>query len=167
MTGRSNEFGDHTLTTTLSLSARPTPSLQFSISPEYADENGTSSTFNGPINRQYLTTQAGGRPETYGKRYIFGLVDRTTLSSQFRVSYTFKPDVTLDVYAEPFAASGRYRRVRRDARPAQHEPADVRHRRHDDRAAAERRLSGHRRRVDVRRSPIATSTSGPTAATSC
>ena len=24
------------------------------------------------------------------------------------VSYTFKPDVTLDVYAEPFAASGRY-----------------------------------------------------------
>ena len=108
MTGRSNEFGDHTLTTTLSLSARPTPSLQFTIAPEYADENGTSSTFNGPINRQYLTTQAGGRPETYGQRYIFGVVDRTTLSSQFRVSYTFKPDVTLDVYAEPFAASGRY-----------------------------------------------------------
>jgi hypothetical protein len=42
--------------------ARPTPSLQFTISPEYADENGTSSTFNGPINRQYLTTQGGGRP---------------------------------------------------------------------------------------------------------
>ena len=36
-------------------------------------------------------------------------VDRTTLSAQFRFNYTLKPDVTLDVYAEPFAASGRYR----------------------------------------------------------
>ena len=27
---------------------------------------------------------------------------------QGRVSYTFRPDMTLDVYAEPFAASGRY-----------------------------------------------------------
>jgi hypothetical protein len=105
---RSNEFGDHTLTTSLTLSARPTPSLQFSVSPEYADENGTASTFNGPINRQYLATLDNGRPENYGKRYIFGVVDRTTFSSQFRVSYTFKPDVTIDVYAEPFAASGRY-----------------------------------------------------------
>ncbi len=108
LTRRSNEFGDHTMTTSVSLSARPTPSLQFSIAPEYADENGTSSTFNGPINRQYLLTLDGGTPETYGKRYVFGVVDRTTLSTQFRVSYTFKPDVTLDVYAEPFAASGRY-----------------------------------------------------------
>jgi hypothetical protein len=108
VTGRSNEFGDHTLTTSVSISARPTPSLQFSIAPEYADENGTSSTFSGPINRQYLTTLDGGTAATYGKRYIFGVVDRTTLSTQFRVSYTFKPDVTLDVYAEPFAASGRY-----------------------------------------------------------
>lgn len=105
---RSNEFGDHTMTTSLTVSARPTPSLQFSFNPEYADENGTSSTFNGPINRQYLTTIPGGRAETYGNRYIFGVVDRTTLSAQFRVSYTFKPDLTLDVYAEPFAASGRY-----------------------------------------------------------
>ena len=61
-----------------------------------------------PINRQYVTTLAGGRPETYDRRYVFGLIDRTTLSTQFRVSYTFKPDVNLDVYAEPFAASGLY-----------------------------------------------------------
>ncbi len=27
-----------------------------------------------------------------------------------RASYTFKPDMTLDIYAEPFAASGRYER---------------------------------------------------------
>lgn len=106
---RSNELGDHTMTTNVSLSARPTPSLQFSVAPEFADENGTASTFSGPINRQYITTIRGsGRPENFNNRYVFGVVDRTTLSAQFRVSYTFKPDVTLDVYAEPFAASGRY-----------------------------------------------------------
>ena len=27
---------------------------------------------------------------------------------QIRANYTFKPDMTLDLYAEPFAASGRY-----------------------------------------------------------
>jgi hypothetical protein len=78
------------------------------VSPLYSRENGTSSTFNGPINKQYLSTLDGGRPENYGKRYVFGVVDRTTVSTQFRISYTFKPDVTLDVYAEPFAASGAY-----------------------------------------------------------
>jgi hypothetical protein len=115
--GKSNELGDRTWSYSGSISARPTPSLQFSFSPEYLDENGTSATFNGPINRQYLTTIDGGRAETYGKRYIFGVVDRTTLSAQFRVSYTFKPDVTLDVYAEPFAASGRYNGYGETLRP--------------------------------------------------
>ncbi len=74
----------------------------------------------GAINRQYLTQMSGGRPETYDRRYIYGVVDRTTLSAQFRFSYVFKPDLTLDVYAEPFAASGtlqRLRRARRVARP--------------------------------------------------
>jgi uncharacterized protein DUF5916 len=104
---RSNEFDEAAWAISGSVSARPSPSLEFSVLPEYSNENGTAS-FSGPINRQYLTTLSGGRPETYGRRYIFGLIDRTTLSTQFRVNYTFKPDVTLDVYVEPFAASGRY-----------------------------------------------------------
>ena len=58
--------------------------------------------------RQYLTTLAGGPDSTYGSRYVFGRVDRSTYSTQLRANYTFKPDVTLDLYAEPFAASGRY-----------------------------------------------------------
>ena len=106
---KGNEFGERSWETTASVSARPSPSLQFSIEPDYLNEQGAAGIFSGPIARQYLTTLGGGRPETYGKRYVFGLVDRTTISSQFRVSYTFKPDLTLDVYAEPFAASGRYR----------------------------------------------------------
>jgi hypothetical protein len=106
---KGNEFGDRAWEASGSISVRPNPSAQFSFIPDYLNERGTGGILNGPIGRQYLTTLAGGRPETYGQRYIFGLVDRTTLSAQFRVNYTFKPDVTLDVYMEPFAASGRYR----------------------------------------------------------
>jgi hypothetical protein len=105
---RSNEFGDGTSSVSGSVSARPSPSIQFSFEPEYSIETGTSGAFMGAINRQYLTQMSGGRPETYNRRYIYGVVDRTTLSAQFRFSYVFKPDLTLDVYAEPFAASGTY-----------------------------------------------------------
>jgi hypothetical protein len=106
---KTNEYDERSWDLNGSLSVRPSPSLQFSVEPEYLNETGTGGIFSGPIARQYLTTLSGGRPETYGKRYVFGLVDRTTLSAQFRFNYTFKPDVTLDVYAEPFAASGQYR----------------------------------------------------------
>ena len=55
-----------------------------------------------------MTTLDGGRPETYGQRYVFSFIDRSTLSTQLRVGYTLKPDINIDLYAEPFAASGRY-----------------------------------------------------------
>ena len=105
---QSNELGDYTWRVGTNLSVRPSPSLELSIRPDYRNERGTRATFSGPINRQFLMTLPGGRAETFGKRYVFGFPDRTTLSMQMRVAYTFKPDMTLDVYAEPFAASGRY-----------------------------------------------------------
>ncbi len=60
--------------------------------------------------RQYFDTLAGGRAETFGSRYVFALIERSTLSAQMRVNYAFTPDLSLEVYAEPFAASGRYSR---------------------------------------------------------
>ena len=56
-------------------------------------------------------TLPGGGPATYGGRYIFAHIDRTTYSTQIRLNYTFKPDLTLDFYGEPFAASGRYSHI--------------------------------------------------------
>lgn len=81
------------------ISARPTPALQLSFSPSYIREVDTY---------QYVDTLDGGPPATFGNRYVFGLIDRTTLSAQLRASVTFKPDLNLDLYMEPFAASGRY-----------------------------------------------------------
>ncbi|MGE0360273.1 MAG: DUF5916 domain-containing protein [Vicinamibacterales bacterium] len=82
-----------------SLSVRPGPRWQVSADPYY--DRTTEP-------QQYVSTLAGGRAETYGSRYVFAFIDRTTLATAFRLGFTVKPDVNLDVYAEPFAASGRY-----------------------------------------------------------
>jgi len=94
-----NEDHDITQYYNASVSVRPAPAWQLSLTPLYQHD---------VLHTQYVTTLAGGRAETYGNRYIFGFIDRTTLSAQLRFSYTFRPDLNLDVYMEPFAASGRY-----------------------------------------------------------
>ena len=84
-----------------SITLRPAPQWQVSIGPSYSREVET---------QQYVTTRAGGGTATYGGRYIFGTIDRSTYAAEIRFNYTFKPDLTLDFYGEPFAASGRYTR---------------------------------------------------------
>lgn len=58
--------------------------------------------------RQYITTLSGGREATFGNRYVFSNIDRSTVSLQTRFNYAFTPDLTLEMYAEPFVASGNY-----------------------------------------------------------
>jgi hypothetical protein len=58
--------------------------------------------------RQYVTTLEGGLPATYDRRYVFATSDQTVLSATIRLNYTFKPDVTLELFAQPFTASGDY-----------------------------------------------------------
>ena len=58
--------------------------------------------------RQYVTTIPGGREETYGNRYVFSFIERSQIVAQTRLNVALTPDFTLELYAEPFAASGRY-----------------------------------------------------------
>ena len=97
-----NEDGGLAFEIDAELTMQPSPQWQLSISPVYERQVDT---------QQYLTTLAGGGAATFGSRYVFAHVDRSTYSTQFRLNYTFKPDLTLDFYGEPFAASGRYDHV--------------------------------------------------------
>jgi hypothetical protein len=58
--------------------------------------------------RQYIATRPGGSEATFGQRYIFSFIERSTLSLRFRLNYAFTPNFTVEGYAEPFAASGRF-----------------------------------------------------------
>ena len=80
-------------------SMRPGPRWQFAVTPYY--DRVTEP-------QQYTSTLPNGRPETYDTRYVFAFIDRSTMSMEYRLGLTLRPDLNLDVYAEPFAASGHY-----------------------------------------------------------
>ena len=90
------------------LTWQPGMRWQLGVSPEYEREART---------QQYVDALEGGRAATFDNRYIFGHIDRSTLSTEVRLTYTFRPDLTLDLYAEPFAASGQYSSLGELARP--------------------------------------------------
>jgi hypothetical protein len=95
-----DELDSWGVTATAGISFRPGAQWEVTIDPRVSRSANT---------RQYITTQTGtGRAETYHNRYIFATVDRSELSARFRINYAITPDLTLETYAEPFAASGRF-----------------------------------------------------------
>jgi hypothetical protein len=83
------------------ITTRPSPRWEASIAPRYARSTNP---------RQYIATLGGGPASTFGSRYVFGFIDQSTVSAQFRLNYAFTPNLTIQGYAEPFASSGRYYR---------------------------------------------------------
>ena len=96
-----DELGGATYRLSGGLSIRPSTRFQFSATPNYVRWG---------IPRQYVTTFGSGGPAaTYGSRYVFARIDQPTFILQLRANYTIAPDLTLEVYGEPFAAAGKYR----------------------------------------------------------
>jgi hypothetical protein len=103
-----NEDGGRARRASASLSFHLGPRWRLSIDPAY------DRTIN---DQQYVS--AFDRPDF--DRYVFAFIDRTTISSELRAGFTLKPNVNLDVYAEPFASSGRYNRFGELVRPKSRE----------------------------------------------
>ncbi|MBV9773876.1 MAG: carbohydrate binding family 9 domain-containing protein [Gemmatimonadetes bacterium] len=94
-----NEEDDPTYRISGGVSIRPGPRWQLSVEPNYVRFG---------LSRQYVATRDGGTAATFGRRYVFARVEQRTFLTDVRLNYTLSPDLTLEVYAEPFAASGRY-----------------------------------------------------------
>jgi Domain of unknown function (DUF5916)/Carbohydrate family 9 binding domain-like len=94
-----NEEGNPTYRLSGGLSVRPGPRWQLSVNPNYLRTT--------PV-RQYIATFDGGPAETFGKTYVFSAVDRSEFIADLRLTYLFTPDLSLELYAQPFASSGRY-----------------------------------------------------------
>ncbi len=84
----------------VSMTARPTPSLQFSLSPTLSllqDE------------AQYIRTVADTlATSTYGKRYIFATLNQRTFSVDTRADWTLTPALSLQLFAQPFRSTARF-----------------------------------------------------------
>ena len=62
---------------------------------------------------QYVTSASDRLATgTYGRRYVFGTLDQTTISASLRLNWTFSPRLSLETYVQPYLSSADYRDFR-------------------------------------------------------
>jgi hypothetical protein len=67
---------------------------------------------------QYVTSVTDPTATAFhGTRYVFGFIRTRTVSLDTRVNWTFTPNLTLQLFAQPFIASGAYSSFREFAAP--------------------------------------------------
>ncbi len=88
-----------------SLYLTPNATLKFgsntsvNFAPSYSHSRGT----------QYVMRQDDPTANAfYGRRNVFARIDQRSLSLDTRLNVTFTPSLTLELYAQPFVANGRY-----------------------------------------------------------
>jgi hypothetical protein len=92
--------GDFNPSLSVSATYRPAPNVSVSFGPSISKQR---------VSAQYV--QAIEDPTAtafYGSRYVMSNLDQRTLGLDTRVSVTFSPTMTLELYAQPFFAAGRY-----------------------------------------------------------
>ncbi len=99
----------HTLILQPGVALKPAANVFISLSPNYVVDNNAA---------QYVKTVADPTATSfYGKRYVFAFIKTHTLSLDTRVNWTFTPNLTLQLFAQPFIASGAYSSFREFAAP--------------------------------------------------
>jgi hypothetical protein len=91
------------------IALKPIASVFVQLSPSYrADEDPA----------QYVTAVKDPAAAAFaGTRYVFAFIETRTLSLDTRVNWTLTPNLTLQLFAQPFFASGAYDRFREFAAP--------------------------------------------------
>ena len=93
----------------LSIDIKPSSSLTISTGPEISRGHNIA---------QYVTTIPDpGAASTFGARYVFADLHETQLSMTTRINWIFTPKASLQVYAQPLLATGRYWGFKQLARP--------------------------------------------------
>ena len=88
---------------------KPASNVFVQLSPSYSYDEGEA---------QYVTAVPDATAaDFFGTRYVFGYIRTRTLSLSTRVNWTFTPDLTLQLFAQPFIASGDYDSFREFAAP--------------------------------------------------
>ena len=87
-----------------SIEMRPSPRIEVRLEPSWSRQKDGS---------QYvLATSTLPYAPTFGRRYLFGEIERTTVSMETRVDVGFSPNLTFQLFAQPLLSSGEYLRYR-------------------------------------------------------
>ncbi len=106
---RGDQDSGNRLSLNAGLELRPTPAVEIQLNPSWTQERDAA---------QYVT-QTGTLPfePTFGRRYLFGELERRTLAMETRVDVTFSPTLTFQLFAQPFISTGDYLQYRQLAAP--------------------------------------------------
>ncbi len=86
--------------TGVNFSFRPVPNWRISLGPNYSRTTDAA---------QYVTSSSAIEYlPTFGSTYVFGNLQRTSLSMDTRLNVSFTPDLSLQFYAQPLLSSGDY-----------------------------------------------------------
>jgi hypothetical protein len=104
-------WGDGSETRVLSASARwrPAANVELQLGPRYSsvtDQGQYVTQFDDPADAVF-----------FGRRAVFAAMEQRTLSVSARANWTFTPALSLELFAQPFVSTGRYRRFQEYLRP--------------------------------------------------
>ncbi len=95
----------------IDLICKPLPALYINISPSFDYENNKS---------MWVTSQEDDfATHTFGERYVFGEMERKTVSASIRINWTFSSNLTLQWYIQPFITVGKYNNFKEFAEPGE------------------------------------------------
>jgi hypothetical protein len=100
---RASESDSWSWNTSTTVSWRTSGRMNLSLGPFY--------------NRNVDDRQWVGHLETTRDHYLFGRMDQKTVGLTGRMDFTFKPDLTLQVYAQPFVSAASYTEFKEVADP--------------------------------------------------
>jgi hypothetical protein len=99
----------HTLFVNPGVALKPAANVFISLTPSFVVDEDPA---------QYLQVVADPTATSfYGNRYVFALLKSHTVSLDTRVNWTFTPNLTLQLFAQPFIATGQYSSFREFAAP--------------------------------------------------
>ncbi|MGH9148407.1 MAG: DUF5916 domain-containing protein [Vicinamibacterales bacterium] len=111
LSGGSNwsEFGDWGGNGSVTINLKPFSMLTLSSGPELNRSRALA---------QYVRTVVDATAvNTYGGRYVFGIIDQEQLTLTTRASIVLSPRVGIQIFAQPLVAVGKYPEFRELARP--------------------------------------------------
>jgi hypothetical protein len=99
----------HTFIVQPGIALKPAASVFVQFSPSYVVDEDAA---------QYVATTPDPTATAFaGNRYVFAFIKTYTVSFDTRVNWTLRPDLTLQLFAQPFFASGDYSQFREFAAP--------------------------------------------------
>jgi hypothetical protein len=104
-----NDEGGYGVAAGTNLNFRPTSALNLGVSPRYNKTHAMG----------FYVTQAVDSlaSATYGSRYVFNELIQTSLDLTIRMDLALSPDLSIQLYAQPFVAAAEYQNFKEFAEP--------------------------------------------------